>query len=63
MARGERQLYVGNLPQGLSNFKLVDLLNIAMFTLGYPSKEQKRPVTQAWISNDGHYAFVEFLTP
>lgn len=55
----DRKLYVGNLPAGISQSQLVDLLNTALINKklnAYPGN----PVLSAWISQDGHYAFVEF---
>lgn len=55
----DRKLYVGNLPAGITQTHLVDLLNTALINKNlnaYPGS----PVLSAWISQDGHYAFVEF---
>jgi RNA recognition motif-containing protein len=55
----DRKLYVGNLPAGISTGQLVDLLNTALINKklnAYPGN----PVLSSWISQDGHYAFVEF---
>ena len=55
----DRKLYVGNLPSGITHSQLVDLLNTALINKKlncYPG----HPVLSAWISQDGHYAFVEF---
>lgn len=55
----DRKLYVGNLPAGITQSQLVDLLNTALINKklnAYPGS----PVLSAWISQDGHYAFVEF---
>ena len=55
----ERQLYIGNLPPGIKSPDLVGLLNNAMRTLKLNASDDD-PVLSAWISVDGHYAFVEF---
>lgn len=55
----DRELYIGNLPSGVTIPQLIELLNNAMINLGL-NKYPGPPVLSAWISNDGHYAFVEF---
>jgi splicing factor U2AF subunit len=40
---------------------LIDVINEAMLSLG-EIEEPGNPVVSAWISSDGHYAFVEFRT-
>ena len=40
---------------------LIDVVNEAMLSLDV-IKEPGNPVVSAWISSDGHYAFVEFRT-
>lgn len=40
---------------------LIDTVNEAMMSLGV-IEEPGNPVVSAWISSDGHYAFVEFRT-
>ena len=57
----DRQLYVGNLPPEITIPELCKHLNDAMYALNLCEKED-RPVVDAWISSDGHYAFVEFRT-
>ena len=62
--KAERQLYVGNIPPGLSVPQIMELLNTALKELGKESGlfQEGDPVIGAWISNDGHYAFVDFRT-
>ena len=55
----ERQLYVGNLPPTITHVKLVEMLNLALLVMKCNTKHGL-PVVSAWISQDGHYAFVEF---
>jgi hypothetical protein len=55
----DRKLYVGNLPAGVTQSQLVDLLNTAIINKRLNSYTGN-PVLSAWISQDGHYAFVEF---
>ena len=40
---------------------LIDVVNEAMLSLNI-IEEPGNPVVSAWISSDGHYAFVEFRT-
>jgi splicing factor U2AF subunit len=49
--------YVGNLPPGITVPQLAEFLNSAMKQLGL-AKDLSSVVT-AWVSPDGHYAFVE----
>lgn len=55
----DRELYIGNLPSGVTISQLMELHNNAMINLGL-NKYPGPPVMSAWISNDGYYAFVEF---
>ena len=56
-------MYIGNLPPGLTSAKLVEILNYAIIVLGtYDSSLYGNPVVSCWISQDGHFAFVEFRT-
>lgn len=61
-SKTDRKLYIGNLPLGINQSTLVKLLNTALLTLKntFPPGD---PIVSAWISPDGHYAFVEFRTP
>lgn len=49
--------YVGNLPPGITVPQLAEFLNSAMKQLGL-AKDLSSVIT-AWVSPDGHYAFVE----
>ena len=60
-AKYDRKLYVGNLPIGITQRMLIDVVNEAMLSLGV-IEEPGSPVVSAWLSPDGHYAFVEFRT-
>lgn len=55
----ERELYVGNLPPGLTNNQLLELLNRALIRMGAVT-EPGGPIINAWIGSDGRYAFVVF---
>ena len=58
----DRKLYVGNLPTGITPKELVDLVNHALIKVG-GNINPGDPVISAWISSDGHYAFIEFRSP
>ena len=60
-AKIDRKLYVGNLPSGITQRMLIDIVNEAMLSLNV-LEEPGNPVVSTWISSDGHYAFVEFRT-
>lgn len=55
-----RELYIGNLPPGITVPQLAEFINSAMKQLGY-SKDANSVIT-AWVSPDGHFAFVEVRT-
>lgn len=55
-----RELYVGNLPPGCTSGQVTEFLNNCMKQLGFNSPLGS--TISAWLSNDGHYAFVEFRT-
>eukprot|EP00824_Muranothrix_gubernata_P011595 TRINITY_DN25076_c0_g1_i4.p2 TRINITY_DN25076_c0_g1~~TRINITY_DN25076_c0_g1_i4.p2 ORF type:complete len:132 (-),score=5.49 TRINITY_DN25076_c0_g1_i4:113-508(-) len=57
--KNERQLYIGNLPSGISVQHLIEVLNTALINMK-ANIEEGGPVINAWISSDGHYAFAEF---
>jgi splicing factor U2AF subunit len=57
----DRQLYVGNLPPNITNQRLVEMLNLALLVMKCNTKPGL-PCLSAWISQDSHYAFVEFRT-
>lgn len=64
----DRKLYIGNLPTGITSStvkyfynQLVKLLNAALIALK-ANMSPGDPLLSAWISTDGHYAFVEFRT-
>ena len=50
---------MGNLPPSVTIPQLTEFLNEAMKQLGIASSGSNS-VVSAWISSDGHYAFVEF---
>lgn len=60
LTKPHRELYVGNIPPGITVPQLVEFLNACMNKLGFNTGYST--VVTAWISSDGHYAFVEFRT-
>jgi hypothetical protein len=58
----DKKLYIGNLPNGMTPPSLIKMLNIALLTLKPEDFSPGEPVINAWVSPDGHYAFVEFRT-
>lgn len=62
----DRKLYVGNLPQSITQRTLIEVMNEAMISLdklkGW-TLEPGQPVISSWISTDGHYGFIEFRNP
>ena len=58
-AKVDRKLYIRNLLTGITPSTRVKLLNAALLTL-QENNTPGDPVLSAWISTDGHYAFVEF---
>lgn len=58
----DHKLFVGNIPNDISQTKLVDVLNKALKKLGIYSDRKLPPIASAWISPDSQYAFIEFIT-
>jgi len=61
-SRVECKLYVGNLPPKIKPKELVDYVNLALRKVNCRFSTID-PVLSAWISSDGHYAFIEFKNP
>mmetsp|Transcript_8608 Transcript_8608/g.12845 ORF Transcript_8608/g.12845 Transcript_8608/m.12845 type:complete len:672 (+) Transcript_8608:126-2141(+) len=58
-----REVYIGNIPPGISIPQLTDFVNKVMMEKKLcVASPFGPPVVGAWISTDGHYAFVEFRT-
>lgn len=57
-----RELYVGNLPPGITVPQLAEFINTAFKQLGLSKDPTVNTVVTAWVSPDGHYAFVEMRT-
>ena len=62
-SKTDRKLYIGNLPAGLTQQTLVQLLNNTILSVKPEGFAPGEPIISAWISADGHYAFVEFRSP
>ena len=58
----DKKLYIGNLPSGMTPQSLIKMLNLTLQTLKSDDFSKEQPVIGAWVSPDGHYAFVEFRT-
>ena len=58
----DKKLYIGNLPSGMTPPSLIKMLNLYLQTLKPEDFSKEQPVIGAWVSPDGHYAFVEFRT-
>lgn len=61
--KSERQLYVGNLPVGISPDNLVKFMNKALLIMRKYLYQPGLPILSTWIAQDGHYCFVEFRNP
>lgn len=59
LTKQQREIYVGNLPPGVSIPQITDFINFAMRQLGVNPSSPVASVVSAWVSGDGHYAFVE----
>jgi splicing factor U2AF subunit len=66
VSKPHREIYVGNLPPGITVPQLAEFLNTALRHIGAipPPGESNSytAVITAWISPDGHYGFVELRT-
>ncbi len=62
LTKAQREIYVGNLPPGSTVPHLTDFLNVALRQLGVSPNSIMASVVSAWVSTDGHYAFIELRT-
>lgn len=62
LTKHQREIYVGNLPPGVSIPQITDFLNVAMRKLGVTPSSPVGSVVSAWVSGDGHYSFIELRT-
>ena len=59
LTKTQREIYVGNLPPGVSIPQLTDFVNYALRQLGVNPAAPVGSVVSAWVSGDGHFAFIE----
>ena len=57
-----RELYVGNLPPGITVPQLAEFVNTAFKQLNLSKDPTLNTVVTAWVSPDGHFAFMELRT-
>jgi len=60
--KAQRELYVGNLPPGITVPQLAEFLNTAFKQLNLCKDPTQNTVITAWVSTESHYAFVELRT-
>lgn len=60
VTKPHRELYIGNIPPGITTTQISDFLTTALRQLGFA--KDHNAVLSAWISPDGHYAFCEVRT-
>lgn len=63
--KADRKIYVGNLPQNLKqvdNNQFIEFFN-KIYQQIKPDAKPNEQAIGAWMSPDGHYAFVEFKGP
>lgn len=58
----DREIYISNLPEGLSPNDITELINTAMISINANVKSGP-PVIGCWISAEQNCAFLEFRTP
>ncbi|KAF4676522.1 hypothetical protein FOL47_005958 [Perkinsus chesapeaki] len=56
-----RELYIGQIPPGISAGVLIDVLNDGLMNMG-ANAMPGRPIVHGWLGGDGLFAFVEFRT-
>lgn len=61
-SKHNRELYIANLPEGLSPNDVTELMNTAMVAIGANLKSGN-PILSTWMSSDSNYAFIEFRSP
>jgi splicing factor U2AF subunit len=57
-----REMYVANLPEGLTPNDVTELMNAAMKAISANVKSGD-PIVSSWISTEQNFAFLEFRTP
>lgn len=61
VSKRDRELYVANLPDGLSPSEVTELMNTALIAINANLKVGN-PIISTWLSLDKNYAFLEFRT-
>lgn len=56
-----RELFINNLPEGLSSKEVMDLMNTAMIAMDANIKSGN-PIIGAWMSTEQNCSFLEFRT-
>lgn len=62
VTKPHRELYVGNLPPGITVPQLAEFVNTAFKQLNLSKDPTLNTVVTAWVSPDGHFAFMELRT-
>lgn len=58
----DREMYVANLPEGLTPNDVTELMNAAMKAI-LATVKSGDPIVASWLSTDQNHAFLEFRTP
>ena len=56
-----KELYVGNIPQGIGVFALIDRFNDLLVQMGATTMPGK-PILSGWLGGDNQFAFLQFRT-
>lgn len=59
--RAARELYIGNIPQGMPIITLIDRINTILVDMGATTMPGK-PILSGWFGGEGQFAFLEFRT-
>jgi len=59
-SRQARRLYVGNIPQGVTEIELAEFFNTAMFTAGATKDNNAASVIAVQMNHEKNFAFIEF---
>jgi splicing factor U2AF subunit len=62
LTKQQREIYIGNLPPGVTVPEITDFMNVTIRQLGLSAGAPVGSVVCSWVSTDGHYAFVELRT-
>jgi len=60
--RAAKELYIGNIPQGMPIMTVIDKVNTILVDMGATIMPGK-PIVSGWLGGEGQFAFVEFRTP